>query len=173
MGGAELALTMRLEQAAWHEPMERTGSRLALMREHLRRSALWSRHLGSESWRFFDVAGAVDPTVWADDSLVERVLAVARGYPVVGKTCVYALRFAVLRDRGVELPELPDPFEPLVLLYERGGGWARDCSGIFIEIDMCGLPIRNVEHWLAAEALPSLSSGSLAELDERFTERRN
>ena len=32
------------------------------------------------------------------------------------------MRFAALREvPGVELPDLPDPFEPLLLLWERGG----------------------------------------------------
>jgi hypothetical protein len=131
----------RLASVDWEGDWERSRSRVTLMREFLRRSALWAGELGSEDWPFLDVAALVDPSVRADPQTVERVAAVASVHqPVVGDTCAWALRSAALRDADVRFPELPDPFEPLVVMYERGGGFSRQ-AGLFIQVDAANLPI--------------------------------
>ncbi len=131
----------RLASVDWDGDMERARSRVALMGEFLRRSALWADALGGSRWPFFDVASLVDPSVRADDDLVAR----ARGGTalqdaVVADTVAWALHFAALRDAGVILPELPDPFEPLVVMYERGGGFSRH-TGLFVQVDVANSPI--------------------------------
>jgi hypothetical protein len=135
------ALCKRLAAVDWDGDMERSRSRVALMGEFLRRSALWADALGSPRWPFFDIASLIDPSVRATDDLVARARTrTALQDAVVGDTVTWALHFAALRDAAIPLPELPDPFEPLVVMYDRGGGFSRH-TGLFIQVDVINIPI--------------------------------
>lgn len=97
----------------------------ALFREYLRRSVLWSDATGCKMSKFDDHASCIDRSVRAPDDAVEQV----RQHIVVwGKNapvqimCVYALHWAALKDT-MDLEEtygLPDPYEPLLVLFDRG-----------------------------------------------------
>ncbi|WP_220270057.1 hypothetical protein, partial [Marinitenerispora sediminis] len=101
-------------------------SPVVLMREYLRRRAWWAREVEGAGWPFGDLAAAIDPAVRADPELVHRV---RESFPywvfgMVLDTCEWALHFRALQESGASLPDLPDPFEPLLLMYERGDGFA-------------------------------------------------
>ncbi len=126
------ALAARIHAIDWDGDPGRTRSRVALMREYLRRSALWTRALGAKGWPFHDIAQAAAPGVRAAPEVVAGVLespVVAERYPLVGRSCVWALHLAAARDAGAALPGLPDPFEPLIRMYERGGGFSLSTTG--------------------------------------------
>ncbi|GAA0990119.1 hypothetical protein GCM10009551_048160 [Nocardiopsis tropica] len=134
-------LAVRIHAIDWDGDLEHTRSRVALMREYLRRSAVWTRALGAKGWPFYDIAEFAAPGVRAADEVVEGVLGspvIVEQYPTVGKSCVWALHMAAARDAGVSLPDLPDPFEPLIRMYERGGGFSLSTTGT-IDIDAAGL----------------------------------
>ncbi|MEU1898034.1 hypothetical protein ABZ512_06620 [Nocardiopsis dassonvillei] len=134
-------LAARIHAIDWDGDVEHTRSRVALMREYLRRSAVWTRALGTRGWPFYDIAEFAAPGVRAADEVVEGVLespVVIDQYPTVGRSCVWALHLAAARDAGVPLPDLPDPFEPLIRMYERGGGFSLSTTGT-IDIDTAGL----------------------------------
>ncbi|MEY9214292.1 hypothetical protein NI17_020535 [Thermobifida halotolerans] len=157
------AVVDRLLAVDWTGRYDQRRSQAALMREYLRRSALWSKHLDAEGWPFFDIAAAVDPTVRADRATVDRLEAELPDwiYPTVRHTCVWALHFAELRRSGTELPDLPDPFEPLLLMYERGNGFTLDGTG-FIEVDFLSFPRGSRSEHLTDEPRAPMV---LAELD--------
>lgn len=156
----------RLRSVDWEGDWERSRSRVRLMQEFLRRSALWARELDSEDWPFFDVAALVEPSVRAESQTVERAVARAGAHqPVVGDTCAWALHFAALRDADVRLPELPDPFEPLVRMYERGGAFVLDGTGS-AQVDAAALPLMTRDQRLVQSAL-SLTDVELDALDGR------
>ncbi|WP_152471803.1 hypothetical protein [Nocardiopsis gilva] len=163
-----LQLAERILSVNWQSDFEKTKSRVALMREYLRRSALWAHHLDSSGrWPFFDVAIIIDPEVRADEEIVERVKDHIEGQsqlPVVTDTCIWSLHFAALRSAAVPLPALPDLYEPLILMYERGGGFGIDGTGS-IEVDMVALPRRGMQKFLSAEPLASLNPEELDTLD--------
>ncbi|MGW1192094.1 hypothetical protein [Streptomyces sp. NPDC002559] len=146
--GAELsrAALERLRAADWSgdwdHAFEHAQSRRLLMHEYLRRAALWAQAYGAEAeWPFFDVTRYADkdfqlpPELAAAlDECLKKVAYDAR------KTCGAAVRFAALRERGdVALPDLPDLYEPLVLLYERGGEFLQDGAGL---LDLTGVSVR-------------------------------
>ncbi|CAL9478455.1 hypothetical protein SUDANB121_03000 [Nocardiopsis dassonvillei] len=134
-------LAVRIHAIDWNGNLDHTRSRVSLMREYLRRAAVWTRALGAKGWPFYDIAEFAAPGVRAADEVVQGVLenpAVVEQYPTVGKSCVWALHLAAARDAGVSLPDLPDPFEPLVRMYERGGGFSLSLTGT-IDIDGAGL----------------------------------
>ena len=47
---------------------------------------------------------------------------------------MWALHFSALRESGESLPDLPDMFEPLIVFFERGGGFGIDTTGM-IQVD--------------------------------------
>ncbi|MBB6120680.1 hypothetical protein [Nocardiopsis algeriensis] len=125
-------LAVRIHAIDWSRNLDRTRSRVALMREYLRRAAVWTRTLEAQGWPFYDIAEFAAPGVRAADEVVSGVLespALVRQFYTVGHTCVWALHLAAARDEGAVLPDLPDPFEPLMRMYERGGGFALSTTG--------------------------------------------
>ncbi|MFJ9939004.1 hypothetical protein [Streptomyces erythrochromogenes] len=123
--------------------LARVMSRRVLMREYLRRAALWAREYAVESaWPFFDVTEHVDPGFRLSPETVaelEACLCRVPG-PELRETCAGAVRLAVMRERNpAALPDLPDLYEPLVLFYERGGEFVRDDAG---GLDLTGVSFR-------------------------------
>ncbi|MCX5377634.1 hypothetical protein [Streptomyces sp. NBC_00091] len=122
----------------WDRAFDRVGSRRVLFREYLRRAAVWARAYGAEEvWPFCDVTPYVDAEFELDlevagglEELLRRLL-----NGEVGATCTGAVRLAELRLRNPAVGAgLPDLYEPLVLFYERGGAFFRDCSGSFLDL---------------------------------------
>ncbi|MBD0690754.1 hypothetical protein [Streptomyces sp. CBMA123] len=129
------ALADRLTKVDWDPAETDPRLRISLMKEFLRRSALWAHQLGSDRWPFFDVAVLIDPSVRADPDLVEQVSeSCALQSTAVQQSCVGALHFAALQESGHVTLQLPDPFEPIVSLFENGGGFTLDGTGM-IDID--------------------------------------
>lgn len=124
----------RLRAVAWDDlesAFAHGRSRALLMREHMRRAALWARVCGAEErWPFFDVteylAPAFEPAPEVAAELEEYVRRI--GTPSLRRVCRGAVRWAAARSEGrvepSELPELPDPYEPILLMFERGGGYS-------------------------------------------------
>ncbi|MGK5553903.1 hypothetical protein ACSNOI_20005 [Actinomadura kijaniata] len=142
MGSRARALAERLEAVRWGgEPLP-SWHRLFL--EHMRVGALWARHLGLRA-TVFDIPGTVAPGLDADAELVRRVEeSLSRSYPSYydRRSTRWALAMAAVRDAGVALPDLPDPYEPLLMLFERGGSYGVDCAGVFWEVGFVGVPRR-------------------------------
>jgi len=144
-------------------------SRPYLIKEYLRRSAWWSQATGQSDWfPFFDIAAAVDPSVRADPAVMDQVSAFLGwhyGTGALRTACLHALHFAALLDAGTPLPEAPDlPFEPLVVLLERGGGFTTE-SG-FIDVDLTGIRPGELEDNLLAEPWVQLDKTFLDAVDE-------
>src|SRR4051794_36543569 len=118
----------RLESVEWEGHDLHTFSRLLLLDEYLRRAALWASTLGCpEKWPFFDIAACVDPSVRADPRLVQETearLDEAGASWYAQEIAPWMLHWAELKSRGdIALPDLDDPFEPLLIMFERGGGF--------------------------------------------------
>ncbi|MFG2286540.1 hypothetical protein ACGFOU_10835 [Streptomyces sp. NPDC048595] len=164
MRASALALTERLERVDWVSSFDRTGSRVALMREFMRRSALWAQETRYGEWPFFDIAGHIDPAARIDADIVSVISGkIGLHQPVIIETIEWALNFAVLSDIRTDLADLPSPFEPLVQMYERGGTFNLDAAG-HIEVDTAAIPKGSIEQ--ALERVPlDLDERSLNALD--------
>ncbi|MEE1742944.1 hypothetical protein ACFYNF_40750 [Streptomyces sp. NPDC006641] len=142
-------------------------SRTLLMREYLRRAARWAQAYGvEESWPFFDIAEQVAPEVRTPSDVtaeLEEVL-VGPAPSSLKKTCRGAVRWTVLRSAGRELPPgLPDdPYEPLLLMYQRGGGCFVE---EFIDLNGAVLRLGTVESNLTARPFLALAPATLDALD--------
>jgi hypothetical protein len=100
-------------------------SRARLIREYLRRSAWWARTLDAVAeWPFFDIAAHLAPEVHVPEDLarqLEDLISTRIGWPSVAEACRAALHWAALTDARIPPAYgLDDPYEPLVLLFERG-----------------------------------------------------
>lgn len=158
----------RLLAINWHGDQLRTRSRVALFREYLRRATLWARALDCTSeWPFFDVAWHVDPTLRARPPLVEaldRRLSEIPLWSAVRDTCVWSLQWAAVQahSRGSS-PALDDPFEPLVRMYERGGGFTSEHG--FIQVDFASLRLGAWRDHDQPEPVVRLDDATLDALD--------
>ncbi|MFC7329865.1 hypothetical protein [Marinactinospora rubrisoli] len=141
MGDSVKTLADRISAFDFPESVAKERSQVALMREYLRREAWWAQEVGGVCWPFGDLAAEFDETVRADEDLVRQVRSSFPYYvfPIVKDTCVWALHFRALQASGAALPGLPDPYEPLLLMYERGNGFSM-CQPSFI--DVAGVGVR-------------------------------
>ena len=158
----------RLLAVGWDDDegaLRHRRARGALTFEFLRRSALWGRALGVESgWPFWDLAEALDPAVRAD-AAVERLRAEAGAelwWPPLQQAVEGALHWAALGGLPVErIHELQDPYEPLLVLLERGGGFTTSSGAI--ELGYGSLPVRSPADWvgLAPRAIDEAALNAL------------
>ncbi|MER7107812.1 hypothetical protein [Streptomyces sp. NPDC000229] len=152
----------------WDTADDRAGSRAALLREFLRRSALWAQALdATDEWPFFDIAASVDPSVRAPSDLVAELDEYSADH-VPGlrarKLCQFALHWAALEDAGVESARRhANPFEPLLLLFERGGAFNVE-NGV-VDLAMYRVPIGRWQSHVDEEPLASLDPVALDQLD--------
>ena len=144
-------------------------SRGALMQEYLRRAAWWAEELNAAGqWPFFDIAGALAPGVQPPRELsdqLEQKLRTRIDSPALATACRAALRWAALLDSDFPVPpRLQDPFEPLLLMFERGGGFTTE--GIFIDLGASSIVRKSLAEHLAADQMLALDPASLNALDE-------
>ncbi|MBV1852438.1 hypothetical protein [Catellatospora tritici] len=160
-------VALRLGAVDWGPNFQHSASRVRLMREYLRRSALWARELGVlDKWPFFDIAAEFDPEVGRDTEFADAVLEGMRGrgltYPHT-QFCRYMLAFA---GSVPPHPDLPDPYEPLLQVYERGGLFDME-HGIILVDHTLQVLVWPMERYLKPGLRYDISEQALAEMDAR------
>jgi hypothetical protein len=160
-------IASRLRTIEWNDKSLFRKSQARLLQEYLRRSALWTEELHAPGWPFLDIAHWIDPDVRAPGEVVDRVLAACSDHATfyVLRTVEWSLHFAALRDVGKPLPDLPDPFSPLLLVYERGSAINLTPAG-FIEVDGLSVPRGEVHRYARIEPLLTFDGESLDRLDQ-------
>ncbi|WP_231905071.1 MULTISPECIES: hypothetical protein [Streptomycetaceae] len=144
-------------------------SRAKLMREYLRRAALWVNELGgTDRWPFFDIAGRIAPSVRTNPDLaarLERYIEENVGGISTEDALRAILRWATLRDvhKG-QLPYPNDPFEPLLVMYERGGEVVAD-EARFFNFGHRSVRLKPWPQHLSPDPVVSLDPATLDALD--------
>ncbi|MFK4085114.1 hypothetical protein ACI2LF_13460 [Kribbella sp. NPDC020789] len=103
-------------------------SRARLAREFLRRTAQWAVTVGAEQgWPLGDLAGAVAPELTIAPEVLARLTPdESSAYPVPIELGAAIVRWTALGDVPRQrFPQLQDPYEPVLELFERGGGFKR------------------------------------------------
>ncbi|GHF89233.1 hypothetical protein [Streptomyces thermodiastaticus] len=157
----------------WDVANAHTRSRALLMREYLRRAALWAQAYGAEEdWPFFDVTERIalsfllDPEVEAD---LEDFVATKVPTPSTARVCRGAVRWAALSDEDkAAAADLPDPYEPLLLMFERGGGYSIE---EFIDLYGVMIPYGTFASNRDTEPFLTLAPSTLDALDQDATGR--
>jgi hypothetical protein len=163
--------TERLLAVTWDDDAayRRQSSRLRLTREFLRRSAQWAQSLGLEKdWPYhLDLAGALDPTVEIDPVLAEKLRfdpATGGPMPVPEEMALAIVRWASLGDLPQQkFPQLEDPYEPLLALFERGGAYTVGPGEI--DLGYGAVPLRRLSDQAALEPRP-VDEATLDALDQ-------
>ncbi len=132
----------RIKAINWKLNDSRTASHIALFREYLRRASLWAKTLGcTDEWPFFDVAAQLNPSLRADEAKVEVLKRHLKQFCLsrpIKRTCKWFVHWAIVKNKPeVTKFGLPDPYDPLIVMYERGGdfymehGFFHFCVGCF------------------------------------------
>jgi hypothetical protein len=165
------ATLARLEAVDWKgdSGFDHRRSRVRLMAEYLRRAARWAQVLdAADEWPFFDIAARIDPSIHipvdqAKD--LEALIYRGIGWPSVETTTRAALRWAALLDADTPQPlGLEDPYEPLLVLFDRGGGWTIEAG--FIDVDGAAIRQQTWLDHLSTEPVTALDPATLDALDE-------
>ncbi len=172
MNQSHTAATLaRLEAVDWKgdSGFEHRRSRVRLMAEYLRRAAQWAKALdATDEWPFFDIAAHVDPAVHVPEDEakdLEVLIDHGIGWPSVKTSSRAALRWGAILDAGTPLPSgLEDPYEPLLLLFDRGGGWTIEAG--FIDVDGAAVRQRTWLDHLTTKPAVALDRATLDALDE-------
>jgi hypothetical protein len=122
-------LSARLLAVEWVYDAKRKKSHEALFKEHLRRQALWLNALAmTEDFPTYDLAALVNDKIRAGNDFtnaIRRHLTTCELNSTMILTGVLesALHWAALEDLELlsDFPDLPNPYEPLVILFERHG----------------------------------------------------
>ncbi|OJF13201.1 hypothetical protein [Couchioplanes caeruleus] len=163
-----LAMADRLSAIDYARHGHRSWSKAALLKEYFRRIAQWVDAYGCDTRNpFFDLAQCIDPGIRADPEVVESVLRTVGRGPVNAITEVvpFILHWAALRGRhGADLPpDLDDPFEPLILLFERDGGFHFEKG--FIELENLSVRVGLWRKLADRPPMPSFASEDLDAID--------
>jgi hypothetical protein len=162
-------MTERLLAVKWDDDtaFAKRSSRARLAREFLRRTAQWALALGAErEWPFGDLAGALDPQVTVDPALLERLRPDAASgdpFPVPERLGAAMIRWAALGELPRQrFPQLDDPYEPMLELFDRGGAYGRS-SGM-IDLGFIEFPIGTLAERAELEPAP-IDASTLDGLD--------
>jgi hypothetical protein len=165
------ATLARLQAVDWNgsSAFKHRRSRVRLMAEYLRRAALWAQALdAADEWPFFDVATHLAPTVHVpeDEARDLEVLIYNHiGWPSVDRIARATLRWGALKDAGAPRPpDLDDPYEPLLLMFDRGGAWTTEAG--FIDVDGSAVRRQTWRDHLNTDPVVALDPATLDALDE-------
>jgi len=165
---AAAAMVDRLLGVKWDgdAAFARRESRARLAREFLRRTAQWAAAVGAEQgWPVSDLAGALDPGLTIDPELLARLTPdEVSPYPLPLDLATAIVRWAALGDLPRQrFPQLDDPYEPVVELFARGGGFKRAPGEL--DLGFIAVQVRTVADRAALEPLP-IDAASLDALDQ-------
>lgn len=141
-----------------------------LLREWLRRSALWGKALDLiTEWPWVDVAERVPGFTPHFAEEIERRITELNAQHSIGlygrRMCRLYVRWMVARavdPEWISRYDLPAPYEPLIVMFEEGGTHVWQEAG-FIEVCHVGIPIRDWRNYDRDES--PLDPALLARLD--------
>lgn len=159
-------LVDRISNIDWSTPPKQRKSQALLIQEFLRRTALWSSMLPESGWPFYDYAEELYPEIRALPEHVNQLQSLLDvGLSVfVKSTCEYALHFRAIQQQKIIPFDLPDPFEPIILTFERGSP-IRKSQGYFIEVDFLYVHMKTKSEWLKMGPQVELDIGQLDAMD--------
>jgi hypothetical protein len=131
------AVAARLSAIGWERHGDKAWSKAALLKEYFRRAARWTAAYDCDTKvPFFDIALCVDPNVRADQGVIDELLETVKssGWNV-RQVVPFILHWAALSATpGFRYsPGLEDPFEPLIAMFERDGGFHTENGEVNLE----------------------------------------
>jgi len=153
----------------WRYDSAKFSSHIVLVREYLRRIALWESKFHAGPWPWLDVASVVEPVFNLDksveDALEEHFHGLRAGSRQI-MVCKSYIKWCAISNRpDVNALHLPAPYDPLIALYERGG-YFRIEHGFYVDVDEgYGFHLGHIMDHLLSEPFTDLSHDNLDILD--------
>jgi hypothetical protein len=122
-----LAAEERIKSISWNIEWrrdEKLDRFIEQLQDFFRRSALWRQELNYHDnyWPFWDIGLHIDSSIRADSDIIKNI----DEYPInstTSQTCEWYLHWVALKSsRSLERFTLPDPYEPLIQMYQNGSG---------------------------------------------------
>ena len=170
----------RILMVDWEYDIEHEGSHALLLQEHLRRMVVNTTK--SDRSRIFqtgDLSQLVNPNEGAPLDMVKQLKdhLLGKTWPAFIRTLEYALHWAVVRytEPAEKLQGLPDPYKPIIIMYERGGTFTFDHKkeAYLLSMDNLGAMVNrqpNWYYWDRRQPFVRLDEKALAEADIEWLE---
>lgn len=160
----------RILAISWQNNNSCNNSQEALFIEFLRRMSHWAKALDcGNSWPFFDVAKKISsPTRLSEDviDILSSHLSKFHLNIYLKYTCVHYVNWAMLADSPVVNQfGLPCPYEPLILMYERGETFYTEHGFIFLSQTNTSVYRKHWENFATSIPIVELDTKSLDALD--------
>lgn len=144
----------RILAVDWAYNIDHEGSHLLLLQEHFRRMVINTKKLDpNRIFSIGDIAELIDPQARAPQESVKQLRdhLLNRTWPAFVRTLEYALHWSVARytDKGEVLKDQPDPFKPILIMYERGGTFTFDHKkeGYLVSMYNDGVIVNRQPYW--------------------------
>lgn len=189
---AALAAIDRVGRIEWRHDPTHLGSQAALMKEYLRRSAICAEALGrTADWPWYDAAARLtlpgadtrllpgyvflDPAPEyrgpGADPLEDQIIALHQRVQRSGQvnawmkpTYLWYIRWESVRNQpALTALGLPDLYEPLIAMYERGGRFRPEQG--YLDLDGTNVTVTGWRQAAQQTPLPSRDSRDLDRLD--------
>lgn len=158
----------RLLAISWQTDYSRIDSHVALFQEYLRRISLWAKTLdSSDLWPFFDVVAQISASVEVSEEAITKLREHLANFGLrknVQQTCEWYLYWnAVVNTNLVQKLDLPAPYDPLILMYERGATFYTE-HGFFC-VSLASFPRKNWSSYASLKPVVELDNLVLDNLD--------
>ena len=158
----------------WEYDMEHEGSNALLLQEHFRRMVINTKKLNPNLiFSTGDLADLVNPQIRAPEEAIQQVRdhVLDKTWPAFVRTLEYALHWAVARytPPAEPLKSLPDPYKPILIMYERGGTFTFDHKkdAYLLSLDNSGVLVNKQawQRWNQPKPFIRLDDGALDQAD--------
>lgn len=170
----------RIMMVDWKYNLDHEGSHAMLLQEHFRRMVVNTTKFDrSRIFQTGDLANLVNPKASAPYAMVKQLKAhlLGKTWPAFIRTLEYALHWSVARytEPAEVLHGLPDPYKPIIKMYERGGTFTYDHKkeAYLLSMDNLGAMVTkqpNWYYWDRRQPFVRLDENALAEADIEWLE---
>jgi hypothetical protein len=128
----------KIQSISWKFSDDHVYSNAKLLQEHFHRLALWCEALGDFSrWPSSDIMYMIMHRKSDDDAIEKIQYELDRHAPYLSYSDLRAwerwFHWQIIHDYALEThPSLPDAFEPLIRMYERGGAYYTEHGYAFV-----------------------------------------
>lgn len=158
----------------WEYSLDHEGSNALLLQEHFRRMVLNTKKANPNNiFSTGDLGDMVNPQARAPQDYVQklRLHLLGKTWPAFVHTLEYALHWSVARytPPAEPLKSLPDPYKPILLMYQRGGTFTFDHKkdAFLLSLDNSGVMVNKQPwwHWNLKKPFIRLDDAALDQAD--------
>lgn len=160
----------RLSRIDWQFDDTRNNSQTLLFLEYLRRMALWAQLLDcGNNWPFFDVATHICPELIVSETDISLLVNHLNQFSLktyVKQTCIWYLHWTICQNSSISnMPKLPEPYEPLIMMYERGERFYTEHGFIYLSQTNLSVSRQHWQGYISQTPKVRLESDFLNEID--------